>query len=992
MSDKSKATSELVNELLDTRRTVSQLYEQVSELISSVSEQEQFKKQLLSNEGQFRRFVLSISDHIYVTRVTADNKFVNLYLSPQVEKLTGYSLTKLVSDWSFWPLHIIHPDDRNKAALQASRLARGENSEVEYRLVREDQQISWVRDSATVKISGNEKMVYGVVSDITEQKHRETAMSKLLTLSRLLISSQNSPDILDQAVASAVDIVLPATKGILQLFDESEKLLRTVAVSSSEKKLDDAIILNPATGIAGYAFAEKCVVNVGDVLEDSRFVAGEASPLCRSLLVAPLIVKDRCVGTLSLESRQVDAFSDANQDVAQLIADQIAISLENTRLFTRHAYAEASLQESEEKYASLTSQLPVGVYRTTAAGKFLYANAALASILGVKTVQELTQSPVVDFFNTPQEREKLLAYWKDCAGICQRELQLRTRDNRQIWVKDTGQVMFDANGEIIYIDGIIEDITNYKDVQEALAQNEARFRGLVQNISDSITVLDSKGIIKYVSPSVERIFGYQPDSLIGKNVCDFVDPDDQPKMQEQFQYILQRSGVTSPTEFRIQHVDGNWVWVESISNNLLNDPAIEGIVITSRDVTDRKEAEEQLKLLESQVRQSQKMEAVGRLAGGVAHDFNNLLTVISSYTEFLLDGLGPDNPLRDDVEQIRVAGNKAATLTRQLLVFSQQEIVQPQELDLNLVIGNVEKMLRRLISEDIELTTNLAKNLSSIHADPGQIEQVVVNLVVNASDAMPRGGNVTIETTNTTIDQSYIPRLQEISPGNYVQLTVKDTGVGMDEETLAYIFDPFFTTKKQSKGTGLGLSTVYAIVTQCGGDIAVYSAPGRGTTVRIYLPSFDESTITPEQVNINTVLSDSNAEYTILLVEDEQMVRKMTHRILTSSGYTVLEAAQGDEALQICSEYQGEIDLLLTDVVMPGSLNGKELVEQCAPKRPSMKVIFMSGYADDIIVKHGILETDLAFIQKPFKPDTLLRQIKETLENQGSGNNQSPNS
>ncbi len=981
MSNKSNATSELVNELLDTRRTVSQLYEQISELISSVSEQEQFRRQLLSDEGQFRRFVLSISDHIYVSKISASNKFSNLYLSPQVERLTGYPLAKLVTDWSFWPLHIIHPDDRNKAAVQASRLARGESSEAEYRLVRENQQIIWVRDSATIKISGNEKMVYGVVSDITEQKRRETAMTKLLKLSRMLISSQssNSPDILHQTVVSAVDIVSPASKGALQLFDKDKNELRTVATSDSGEKLDDAITLGPKIGIAGHALAEKRTINVGDVLNDPRFVVGETSSSNRSLLVTPLLVKDTCVGTLSLGSQQENAFTDVYQAIAQLIADQIAISLENSRLLTKHAHTAASLQESEEKYATLTSQLPIGVYRTDIDGNFLYANNALASIFGFSSVDELAQSSVFEFFNTPQEREELLARWKNCDGVCRAELKMRTKDNRQIWVKDTGRVMFDAAGNIIYIEGTLEDITSYKNAQEALTQNEARFRGLVQNISDSITVLDNQGIIKYVSPSVERIFGYQPQGLIGQRVCNFVDPDDQPKMQEQFNYILQRSGITSPAEFRVQHADGSWVWVESISNNLLNDPAIEGIVITSRDISDRKEAEAQLKLLESQFRQSQKMEAVGRLAGGVAHDFNNLLTVISSYTEFLLDGLSPSNPLRDDVEQIRKAGNKAATLTRQLLVFSQQEIVQPQALDLNLVIGNLEKMLRRLISEDIELATKFSDSLHPIYADPGQIEQVIANLVVNASDAMPRGGKVSIETKNTVIDQTYVPRLHEIPPGDYVQLTVKDTGTGMDEKTLTYIFDPFFTTKKGSRGTGLGLSTVYAIVAQCGGDIAVYSALGRGTTVQIYLPCHSKPNHTPEQTDENTVPLNDKSNYTILLVEDEDMVRQMTHRVLSDQGYNVLEASEGDEAIKLCVEYQGKIHLLLTDVIMPGSYNGKELVEQIITKRPDVKVIFMSGYADDIIARHGILETESAFIQKPFRPTALLRLVHETV-------------
>jgi signal transduction histidine kinase/ActR/RegA family two-component response regulator len=390
----------------------------------------------------------------------------------------------------------------------------------------------------------------------------------------------------------------------------------------------------------------------------------------------------------------------------------------------------------------------------------------------------------------------------------------------------------------------------------------------------------------------------------------------------------------------------------------------------------RKQTEEALRQSEDHLRQAQKMEAVGRLAGGVAHDFNNLMTVIMGRTELLLSRLEENEILSRNAEEIKRTAERAVSLTQQLLAFSRKQVLTPKVLDLNTVVANMERMLRRLIGEDIDLATVLGPALDRIKADPSQLEQVIMNLVINAADAMPSGGRLTIETTNTYLDQGYARNHPSVLPGSYVMLAVSDNGTGMDADTQARIFEPFFTTKGQGKGTGLGLATVYGIVKQSGGYIWVYSEPGWGTTFKIYLPRVADVVVVPEPLPEPGRVHGSE---TILLVEDEAGVRELTREILQVQGYTVLEAQHGPGALEVCRQYPGTIDLMVTDVVMP-QMSGPELSEQAALVRPSMKVIYISGYADRAIVRHGLLEADTIYLQKPFTPDALARKVREALD------------
>jgi PAS domain S-box-containing protein len=519
------------------------------------------------------------------------------------------------------------------------------------------------------------------------------------------------------------------------------------------------------------------------------------------------------------------------------------------------------------------------------------------------------------------------------------------------------------------------EIAERKLAEEALRDSESRYRHLFESNPFPMWVFDQETLrFLAVNDSAVRHYGYSMDEFLSMTIKDIRPSEDVPVLLE-----FMGTSPPSPNEssaWRHQKKDGTTIEVE-ITSSPLSFAGQAAKLVLAIDVTARKKAETSLRELEDQLRQSQKLEAIGQLAGGVAHDFNNLLTAISGHSDMCLRRLAPEDPIFRRIEQIKKAGDRAAALTRQLLAFSRKQILQPKVLQLNDIVVDMNKMLRRLIGEDIDLMMGLGVDLGHVKADPNQIEQVLMNLAVNARDAMPKGGKLTIETSNVQVGEEFASHHISVPRGDYVLLAVSDTGSGMDAATQARIFEPFFTTKEVGKGTGLGLATVYGIVKQSGGTVWVYSEVGHGTTFKIYLPSVRRSERALPLSQPEQELTQGSE--TILLVEDEEVVRDMASEILRETGYQVLEASNGKKAIELSSRYSGEIHLMLTDVVMP-QMSGRELAEQLLTKRPEMNVLFMSGYTDDAIVHHGVLDEGTAFIAKPFSPEALTHKVRETID------------
>ena len=510
-----------------------------------------------------------------------------------------------------------------------------------------------------------------------------------------------------------------------------------------------------------------------------------------------------------------------------------------------------------------------------------------------------------------------------------------------------------------------------EEAARAQARAEARFRELLEAAPDAILEIDRQDCIVLLNAATERLFGYGRRELLGMKVDKLLAE----RSREVYRRLraaclAQVEGRSAgPEELSARRRDGREFFADMSLSAVQTDDAGR-ITCILRDITERKHLEEQL-------RQSQKMEALGRLAGGVAHDFNNLLTIIGGYSQMLLGGVKAKDPARRDLESIVEAANRASALTRQLLAFSRRQVVQPKVLDLNRLVTRMHRLLRPVIGEDIELELSLQKNLGRVKADPGQLEQVVMNLVVNARDAMPRGGRITIQTCPTELGEDSAAAPERLPPGRYVTLQISDTGEGMDAETLSHVFEPFFTTKLRGKGSGLGLSTVYGIVKQSGGEIEVTSQVGSGSAFRIHLPVFEAPVKEAERPRAPSRAA-TGAE-TILLVEDEGGVRRLAREMLRQQGYTVLEADGGPDALRLWEQHATAIDLLLTDVVMP-QMSGRELAEQLKTARPDLKVLYMSGYTNDVIARHGVLDSETAFLQKPFTADSLGRKVRIVLD------------
>ena len=607
-------------------------------------------------------------------------------------------------------------------------------------------------------------------------------------------------------------------------------------------------------------------------------------------------------------------------------------------------------------------------------GNRIYNSVSYEKVLGY-SLEELRISSSFEQIH-PDDREpmKQAAMEARRTGVG-RPMEYRIRHKDGTWrvLESTASVIRNAKGDPEKLVIVNRDVTDRKSAAEALQRSEASYRSTIEDAPYGIYRASLDGKFLIINPALQKMLGYESaDALMKANLATDIYryPAEYPKLNEMFL----RDHSFKDVEVEWKRKDGALITVKCSGWPVKDETgAVVYLEVFAEDVTERRK-------LERQLRMAQKMEAVGRLSGGIAHDFNNLLGVIMGYSQVMKRSLGPGHASYEHAEEIEKASQRAVSLTRQLLAFSRQQVLEPTILNLNDLVSDMEKMLPRLIGEDIQLNVKLDPALGSVKADRGQIEQVVMNLAVNARDAMPDGGELTLETANSTLDLAYTQQHPGSKPGRYVMLSVTDTGTGIDPEIQAQIFEPFFTTKERDKGTGLGLATVYGVVKQSEGYIAVESEKGKGAAFKVYLPLVQQGVAAPEKANAKApTLRGSEV---ILLVEDAEPLRKLALMFLKENGYQVLEAGDGLEALQLMRENRSPIDLLLTDVVMPG-INGRVLAERLAPRQPRMKVLYMSGYTDSFIAGHGVLEAGVHLLHKPFTEETLVRKVREVLDATG---------
>jgi two-component system cell cycle sensor histidine kinase/response regulator CckA len=682
-----------------------------------------------------------------------------------------------------------------------------------------------------------------------------------------------------------------------------------------------------------------------------------------AILISGVIGEEEAADALRAGARDF-----VNKGNLTRLVPAVARELDQVKARRQRREAEEALRQSEQRLRLALAAGGMGSWEWDLASGRLYWSERLELIFGLEPGSfGGTYAEFIGLVH-PDDRELVGASVEQALGHDSPAVVYRALwpDGTIRWHERKSQRVRDADGGSKVMAGVTFDVTEREEAAQALRESEERFRLIAVHARDLIALLDVEGRFRYVSPSCESILGYPAGALLGTLTSELIHPDDWPEGSNW--------GEGRLSELRLRKIDGSWLWVEGLSYEIAA-RAESHFAVIARDISERKQAEAERRLLEDELRQGQKMEAVGQFAGGIAHDFNNLLTVISGYTEILLRRLGGEAEGREEIAEISKAAGRAGRLTRQLLAFSRKQVLEPRALHLNDVVTVTQTMLERVIGENIEVSTTLAEDLGSISADEGQIEQVIMNLVVNARDAMPEGGQLLLETANVTLPDVTTSGRPETMRGDYVMLAVADTGQGMDAATVELIFQPFYTTKERDAGTGLGLSTVYGIVTQSGGHIQVESEPGIGTTFRLYFPQVAEEAeaIRPKPPDERSMIGSE----TILLVEDEEALRAVGRQMLEAHGYTVLLAGDGTAALELAQNHPDPIQLLMTDLLMP-KMGGIELAGRLSRLHPELKVLYTSGYNDS--GSNLLMLAGSRYLQKPYAMENLARTLRELLD------------
>ncbi len=799
---------------------------------------------------------------------------------------------------------------------------------------------------------------------------RATRLGTLARLGRLVTSSLDMTEVLAAITRAAAEIANAPFASFWLASEDTETL--TLGATSDDTLWADYPLKSCRfnQGLIGLVAKEKVAISVPDVFRDGRIVGPDwfRRHNFKSYYGIPLLFHHSVLGVLSLHGTVPFRFEDDERELLDGFAAQAAVAIRNVRLFEEVSKARDFLHSIADSSAD-------AIITTDSQGFITYFSPGAEDLFKVPAAQ-MVGRPVADFY--PGGREEARALMRRLAGegrIRNYDMTLRNGAD-SIEVSTSYSLLKDSGGNVVGVLGVSTDISERRRAARALQETEGRYRSLVESSIQGIWI-HTEFVIRFANQAAARIFGFDTtDQLLGIDVRDLAAPQERDRLARYQEASLRGASAPIRYDFEAVRKDGTPIWIEHVASTIpWNGEA--AILATLLDITELKRAEQALRDTEEQLRQAQKMEAVGRLAGGVAHDFNNLLTVIGGRTDRLLESPGLSEAMCRDLELIRKTVTRAATLTRQLLTFSRRQVVQPQVVDLNAIILGLDMMLRRLLGEDIELVIAPANAPQFVIADSGQLGQVILNLAVNARDAMPEGGRLIIEAEPVSLDEAFAARHEGFSPGAYVMLAVSDTGCGIPAQVLPHIFEPFFSTKGPDKGTGLGLSTVYGIVKQNGGAIFVYSEVGLGTTFKIYLPRAGGTPAIWSDSSTARTPSPRGSE-TILLAEDENDVRELTRETLEANGYRVLSAGHPDQALRIAERYAGPIHLLLTDIVMP-KMNGRELAERVVAARPGIEVLFVSGYTNAAISHRKELAGGAAFLEKPFMPGALLRKVRAVL-------------
>jgi PAS domain S-box-containing protein len=728
-------------------------------------------------------------------------------------------------------------------------------------------------------------------------------------------------------------------------------------------------------GVAGTVWATGRPLRTVDRQDDPRFKVDDAirAEGLRGMLAVPIRSGGIVVGVLAVAGRAPRRFSDAEERALGRVAEHAALAIQNARLFAAERASRAQAEAVSRRFRALIEYSEDGITLRDATGNILYASPATCRMLGYEISDMLGHTGLS--LVHPDDRATGEAVFARTLAEPETphraHIRYRRSDGVYRWFEGVSvNLLHDpAVGAVVTNS---RDVTEQKLAEEALRASETRYRMAARATSDAIWEWDLLGGHVEWNEGVQTLFGYAANDVEPSAAwwLERIHPEDHDRVVASIQAVIHGGAQTWSDEFRFRRSDGTWADVMD-RGYVMHDEREHPVrmIGAMANVTEPRR-------LEAELRQSQKMEAVGRLAGGIAHDFNNLLTVIAGRSDLLLHRLRPDDPVRRDVELIKRVGDRAATLTRQLLAFSRKQVLQTRVLALDAVVDDLKPMLERLIGEDIELVTVIPPEVGRIQADPAQIEQVVLNLVVNARDAISGGGRVTIEVADVELDAAFVAANPSAAVGQHVALAVSDTGGGIPAEVQPRIFEPFFTTKEPGKGTGLGLAMVYGIVKQHEGTIVVESAPGEGTTFRVFLPRV-HAPASAEPAPADVRLARGSG--TILLVEDEDDVRDLAREILANDGFTVLEAATPGEALRAADRHAGTVDLVVTDVVMP-EMSGRELTVRLLERWPDVKVLYISGYSEDAIAHHGVLDPGTTLLAKPFTPDDLRRTVAMLLE------------